>query len=666
MKSLYALLLALILTYGFQDAGAQKLKRIKKAVDAGSYSKALSLIDAIGTPKEGEQAALHYYKGIGLLNSYRQEEALVALKKSTFSVDEKYPYYLTLAYLENDSLEAAQRTWRHMDTALLTQEELDLLTNHLSSYESIYLNRRDVVVQNLGPTINSEGHEYNAVITKDQKSVVYTVRRVGLDNVATDGLAYEQILKATLDGSGLWKDPQPFDRQSTKKHHDATVQLFGGDTKLVTYHDEDLLLSELREGQWSQPEYLDMLNQPGSAETHCSINETLDTIYYATNYYSENGNLDLYQLTKRADGTWNEPTPLKELNTIYNDDSPYMASNGELYFSSRGHNSTGGYDIFRSRYNKANGKWSKPENLGHPINSPSDDTYFNVFGKIAYLSSGRTGGYGNMDIYRVFLFDKVRITGQVVDDGSNEALPGAEVRVEGPDSSYIATTDEMGRYAMLVPIETVFKLSVTYQSQLVYAQRQVIKVLLQDHNDNVVQLRVNKKGVKGDEVQEQQIAIEMRNDFDTDPEHLEPGDMAGPILATVRIHRPEVREEVPEAPVLEIPMVHFEFDRSEITGEYANTLRQFAEEIKDRAGMKLTLEGYTDKVGANAYNKLLAFKRAQAVMDFLVSQGVSSAQLQINALGEENPLEDTEGESMLNRRVEIKLTGSSGAGLAAN
>ncbi len=82
-----------------------------------------------------------------------------------------------------------------------------------------------------------------------------------------------------------------------------------------------------------------------------------------------------------------------------------MAANGELYFSSRGH-ITGGGDIFRSRYDRVAGKWSKPKNLGHPINSPSDDTYFNVFGKIAYLSSGRTGGYGNMDIYRVFLLIK--------------------------------------------------------------------------------------------------------------------------------------------------------------------------------------------------------------------------------------------------------------------
>ncbi|MFH6984468.1 OmpA family protein [Marinoscillum luteum] len=664
MKSRYALLLAFVLTLVIQDAGAQKLKRIKKTINAGLYAKALRMIDTIDQPKEEEQEALQYYRGVSLLQSYRQEEALAALKKSSPSVDEKYPYYLTLAYLQNDSLKAAQSAWGQVDTTLLSQEELELLTIHMNAYESIYLNRKDVVVQNLGPTINSEGHEYNAVITKDQKSVVYTVRRAEMDDMATDGLAYEQILKATLDERGLWENPQQFDRQSSKKHHDATVQLFDHDTKLVTYHDEDLLLSELRDGQWSMPKSLNMLNRLGSAETHCSINETFDTIYYATNFYSANGNLDLYQLTKGADGSWNEPTPLKELNTIYNDDSPYMAANGELYFSSRGHNSTGGYDIFRSRYDRVTGKWSKPENLGHPINSPSDDTYFNVFGKIAYLSSGRTGGYGNMDIYRVFLFNKVRITGQVVDDESDEALPGAEVMVEGPDSTYTATTDEMGRYAMLVPIETVFKLSVTYQSQLVYAQQQVIKVLLQDHNDNVVQLRVNKEGVNGDEVQEQQIAIEMLNDFNVDPERLVPGDMAKPLLATMRVHKPENQEEpIAEIP---IPIVHFEFDRSVVTEQYKSTLRLFANEIKDRPGLKLALEGYTDKVGANDYNKLLALKRASAVMDFLVAEGVSSDQLKVNALGEENPLEDTEGESLLNRRVEIKLISSSSAGLVAN
>jgi len=132
----------------------------------------------------------------------------------------------------------------------------------------------------------------------------------------------------------------------------------------------------------------------------------------------------------------------------------------------------------------------------------------------------------------------------------------------------------------------------------------------------------------------------------------------------MRVHKPENQEEpIAEIP---IPIVHFEFDRSVVTEQYKSTLRLFANEIKDRPSLKLALEGYTDKVGANDYNKLLALKRASAVMDFLVAEGVSSDQLKVNALGEENPLEDTEGESLLNRRVEIKLISSSSAGLVAN
>ena len=111
MKSRYALLLAFVLTLVIQDAGAQKLKRIKKTINAGLYAKALRMIDTIDQPKEEEQEALQYYRGVSLLQSYRQEEALAALKKSSPSVDEKYPYYLTLAYLQNDSLKAAQSAW---------------------------------------------------------------------------------------------------------------------------------------------------------------------------------------------------------------------------------------------------------------------------------------------------------------------------------------------------------------------------------------------------------------------------------------------------------------------------------------------------------------------------------------------------------------------------
>ncbi|MCU0355125.1 MAG: hypothetical protein MUD08_15510, partial [Cytophagales bacterium] len=102
-----------------------------------------------------------------------------------------------------------------------------------------------------------------------------------------------------------------------------------------------------------------------------------NTIYFSSNRPGGAGGLDIYRSTKTPDGKWGEAVNLgPAVNTPYDDDAPFIHADGQtLYFSSRGHAGMGGFDIYRTEAQE-DGAWSRPENLGYPINTADDDIYF--------------------------------------------------------------------------------------------------------------------------------------------------------------------------------------------------------------------------------------------------------------------------------------------------
>jgi hypothetical protein len=125
-------------------------------------------------------------------------------------------------------------------------------------------------------------------------------------------------------------------------------------------------------------------------------------------YYSSNGGgngRDIYYVNRLPNGSWSKPTMLPAvINTEFDEDYPFLHPNGKtLYFSSKGHNSMGGYDIFKTTYNESTQSWSKPENLEFPINSPDDDILFvtDSLEKTAFFSTGRYSPYGKLDVLKI-------------------------------------------------------------------------------------------------------------------------------------------------------------------------------------------------------------------------------------------------------------------------
>ncbi len=130
-------------------------------------------------------------------------------------------------------------------------------------------------------------------------------------------------------------------------------------------------------------------------------------IYFAMETKEGLGGLDIYYQEKDIYNNWASPVLDSILSTPYNDHYPSFGPDGKLYFCSQGHNSMGGYDLFKADYDRKSRAISNVTNLGYPVNTTRDDMTisFSESTRYAYISSLREGGYGDLDIYRVVFTD---------------------------------------------------------------------------------------------------------------------------------------------------------------------------------------------------------------------------------------------------------------------
>ncbi|MFB6259095.1 MAG: hypothetical protein ABEH38_10415 [Flavobacteriales bacterium] len=291
------------------------------------------------------------------------------------------------------------------------------LRKHLKNAKNFNQDPRDVAIRNIGEVINSEASEYVPVISSDESIMLFTYR--GKKSVGgrqdwdgeqdKNGVFYEDIYmsrKNKKDSS--WKPPKPVDTLNGPDH-DANIALSPTGQKLFVYHNNpessgDIYVSHLKGNSWTKAEKLKgEVNKDDSWEGSVSLASNGKTLYFASTREGGFGGKDLYTAKLMEDSTWGKVQNMgKNINTENDDDAPFIhPENTALFYSSKGHNSMGGFDIFRSDLKK--GKWSQPVNLGAPVNTPNDDIYYVISadGKRGYYSSGKSEGYGRQDIYVV-------------------------------------------------------------------------------------------------------------------------------------------------------------------------------------------------------------------------------------------------------------------------
>jgi len=383
------------------------------------YLYAISLYDSL-FKKHQDNLYLAYLLGTAQCYDpmyYDNSEKLIKLAEPLKLKLFDYDFYLGKSYENNDKFDDAVKQYElYLQNPI--PDTLRTLVNHqieICKNSAAQIKRGSLAtVTNTGPVINTEGAEYSPVLPSNEKFMVFTYRgpksKGGKQKVPgkpdEKGTYFEDVFISYKSDSGRWQNPQPIDVINTVGH-DAVMSISHDGQKLYIYRNlglgnGDIFVSHLKGTQWSDPEKVKGIN---STFWEGSICFTPDEkyLYFSSERPGGVGGRDIWVAERLADGSYGKVTNASiAINTAYDEDSPFITADGKkLFFSSTGHNSTGGYDVFRS--DMKGGKWTTPYNIGKPVNTNEDDKYYWVSadGERGYYSSERKGGQGSQDIILV-------------------------------------------------------------------------------------------------------------------------------------------------------------------------------------------------------------------------------------------------------------------------
>jgi outer membrane protein OmpA-like peptidoglycan-associated protein/HEPN domain-containing protein len=374
----------------------EALPKYQQAVESG-IKDALTLYQ-LGFCYKSSQSIDDQIKGISFF-----EQALALRNDFPANVH----YDLAQLYLKNEQLQKAMERftiYRGMvkaDKKLLEKAErgIESCQNAIAMMSV----PRNFTVHSFPGSVNTKYTEYNPVVSADESVLAFTALRPNTGRTRSGDKFIEEIYVA-YNNSGNWSEPKVVPIASEYNVGTAGISVDG--QKMIVFMggntDQGNLFQVTKSGDvWSKPSILaNTINSTG-LESTSSLTSDGKVIYFASDRGGGKGGLDLWKIELKADGKWTQPSNLgPEINTADNEDAPFIHPDRKtLFFTSDGHSSMGGRDIFKTTF--VNGKWKKPENMGYPVNTTANDNYFTLLadGKRAYFSSDRKGGQGAQDIY---------------------------------------------------------------------------------------------------------------------------------------------------------------------------------------------------------------------------------------------------------------------------
>lgn len=241
-----------------------------------------------------------------------------------------------------------------------------------------------IEIEALGSAINSDFDDYAPVITADGEYMYFTSRRPFTDREKKRNKeSSENIYEAIWDDVRKeWLPAEPLQSPiNIPKRFNSNVAISNDGQRLLKYQDDgygngDIYETYLSGNTWSTPVSLGPEINSESHESSASIAPDGRTIYFVSDRKGGEGKRDIWKATKDKDGNWTDAENLgKTINTSKNEEAVFIHPDGKtLYFSSQGHNSIGGYDIFKSEM-KADATWGTPKNMGEPINTADNDFF---------------------------------------------------------------------------------------------------------------------------------------------------------------------------------------------------------------------------------------------------------------------------------------------------
>ncbi len=409
--SVWLLLLAMLLTVHITLAGPvhHYLRQADKAFAVEDYALAAELY-ARAVEADPQSVQANYKLGIAYLELRLPKKAklyFVRVQKLDPRIGEKLLLYLADA-CQQDYDFASAKTYYQQELLKTGRNETMYRAQLAKRLEECAAGEAMAVlppladVVNAGPAINSRFADYVPVLLPGDSVLPYTSRRPTKRKFA-DAAGVEQV-RISRQWQHAWQPSTLFLDTDAALPAQAMVSAAADGQELYTFFQgKGLYRAQWQQNGWTKPEPLGAPFNKGGIVYSLAVTADGRFAFFSSDRPGGMGGLDLYMSYRQEDGSWSEALNLgPSVNTPYDEDAPFVdAATNTLYFSSRGHNSMGGFDIFRSTLQQA--VWAQAQNLGLPVNSPQDDVYFTLSAdrNTAYFSSDRPGGFGAKDIYQI-------------------------------------------------------------------------------------------------------------------------------------------------------------------------------------------------------------------------------------------------------------------------
>jgi peptidoglycan-associated lipoprotein len=585
----------------------RKLRKADAVYEAGGYDKAATLYRKVAPKiKDREKKAQIFFRAG---EAFRKSgNALSAGRSYDQAIRNKYPnpvVYLRNAEmaLMNDDVEKAQKqleSFRELEPnsqqGAVLRKSCDIIASNPPEKQYRVENMKE---------FNSRYHDFApAFASSDYESLIFTSSRKegkGSKTYEVTGQKNTDLFKVSLSKKG-WGKPAPLDNINTDDEEGAAVFNYNYTTMYFTRCRQErgekygcaIMLSKAQGDSWSDPEDLKIVSDSMIA-AHPALSADGLTMYFSSNIFGGYGGSDLWKVTRgsESDNLWSEPVNLgSQINTPGNEMFPFVRKD-TLFFASNGHPGYGGLDIYRAYQNNSGG-WVI-ENMGKPINSGTDDfgIIFENENEHGYFTSRRKGGRGGDDIYSFRLDIPVleySMEGVVRDAKTKALISRAEVVLNGSDGTALKrVTEKDGAFRFRLSSNTEYIAVVRHEGY--FAQ---------------------KSGT---------VSTEGLKESKTFTENL--------LMTSLR-------------EIVEIPNIFFEFGRADLSKESTAALDELIALMNDNPKIVISLIAHTDNRGTDAANMQLSQRRAQAVVDYLIINGIDEDRLNAKGMGESQPRKVTD------------------------
>jgi len=488
------------------DAGVDiKTFNAKQAFLGGDINKALKLYSEANTAKPNDGSIL-YHMGQCYYALEQPEKALTYLERAE-SIDSNAneDLHLTLGtvYLQDDQVDkalyefSAHKRKYIKSPEKLKNDDIDHFIAECMLAKQMEAQPINITVKNAGDAINSEYDEKSPSVTADGSRLIFTSNRpllVGDMKASNDpSMLYDNVYICKWDSSkNTWGPSYPIDGDVNEAYaHTSCTSISPDGNYIFLYKNNihgasrggDIYMSKKSsKGKWGAPVALSKSINSSYYEDGACLSPDGNTLYFTSERPGGYGRADLYKSDRISKTEWTEAENLGPIvNSQYDEGAPFMAPDGRtLFFSSDGHATMGGYDIFRTSMNDS-GKWTAPVNMGYPINTVDDEKGFTISAdaRTGYIASNRKGGDGKRDLYIVDLSNSSVLSADnanakpkgysilrgKVSSAKGGPIPEAHVNVTDSAGAKVSniTTNADGIYFITLKANMKYKIKVAVQ-----------------------------------------------------------------------------------------------------------------------------------------------------------------------------------------------------------